>query len=97
MTEEQLTKTDKRKISSKQNLEKARKVKLEKLKQKKEEKHYEIESESDNDSSDSEDEVIVIQPKKKTTKKEIKNSPKQALKQDKVFRDWMRSKTFLKI
>jgi len=32
------TKVDKRKISSKQNMEKARKAKLDKLKQKKEEK-----------------------------------------------------------
>ena len=72
--EEQPTKVDKRKISSKQNMEKARKAKLEKLKQKKAEKHYEIQSESD-DSSDSEDEVIVIQPKKK-----VKKEPKPVAK-----------------
>ena len=75
MKEEQPTKVDKRKISSKQNMEKARKVKLEKLKQKREEKHFEIQSESDDDSSESEDEVIVIQPKRK-----VKKEPKPVAK-----------------
>jgi len=67
------TKTDKRKISSKANLEKARLAKLEKLKQKKDVQQYEIQSESD--SSDSDEEVIVVQSKKK---KQISKKPKEA-------------------
>lgn len=76
----QETKIDKRKISSKNNLAKARQVKLDKLKQKKEVQKYEIQSESE--SSDSDEEVIVVQSKKrKQIPKKTKEVPADDLKE----------------
>jgi len=65
------TSTDKRKLTSKKNVEKARAAKLEKLKQKREndKNKYEICSDSDSSDSESEDEVIIVKGKNKHEKK----------------------------
>lgn len=81
MTEEQVKlKEDKRKKTSAQNLAKARKSKLEKLKKDKEEKasQYQIlDDGSDSESSSSDDDAIIIKSKKKKQpkKKPIETDP----------------------
>lgn len=71
-------KIDKRKITAKENLRKAREAKLKKLKEEKSKPkiEYEIVESSDDESSDSEDEVIVVKGnKQKKNQKPIKTQP----------------------
>lgn len=79
--EEIKPKSDKRKVTSKANMQKARLAKLEQLKQKREKNkspQYEIYSDSES-SSDSENEVIIVKGKNKKNQKktEVKQPHKQ--------------------
>lgn len=64
-------KIDKRKETSKRNMEKARLKKLELLKQQREEKQYEYELSSSDESSESDNEII-IKPRRKKVQQVVK-------------------------
>ncbi len=72
-------KTDKRKVTSKTNMEKARQAKLEQLKKKKEDKNntkeyeiYDSDSASSSDSdTETDDEVIIVKGKKRNNKTQM--------------------------
>jgi len=91
-TETEKVKNDKRTQTSKDNMAKARKIRLENLKKQKEQAvqpivQQEYDEESESDSNDSEQEII-IKPSKKT-----KEKPKKKQKQEPVVESSYASKT----
>ena len=64
-TESLKTKIDKRKVSSKDNMKKAREAKLEQLKQKKEQEEFKLDCSSSSSDSSSEEELIITKKKSK--------------------------------